>query len=174
MMRLRFSYAGALFFAHQIKPEKEVEMSNLIRWQPVREMVTLRDAMDRLFDEAFTRPWGLTDGGRYGLGPSVDMFETENDVVIKAALPGMTAEEVEINVTGEMLTLKGETQEKSDAKDKAYHIRENRWGSFERSVALPTTVVSDKARAEFEDGILTVTLPKAEEVKPKTITVKAK
>jgi HSP20 family protein len=102
------------------------------------------------------------------------MFETENDVVIKAALPGMKADEVEINVTGEMLTLKGETQEKSDAKDKAYHIREQRWGSFERSVALPTTVVSDKARAEFEAGVLTITLPKAEEVKPKTITVKAK
>jgi HSP20 family protein len=156
------------------KPEKEVEMSNLIRWQPMREMVTLRDAMDRLFDEAFTRPWGLTDGGRYGVAPSVDMFETENDVVIKAALPGMKAEEVEINVTGEMLTLKGETQETSEAKDQAYHIREQRWGSFERSVALPTTVVSDKAKADFEDGILTITLPKAEEVKPKTIVVKAK
>ena len=149
-------------------------MSNLIRWQPMREMVTLRDAMDRLFDEAFTRPWGLTDGGRPGLAPSVDMFETENDVVIKVALPGMKAEEVEINVTGEMLTLKGETQEKTESKEKAYHIREQRWGSFERSLPLPTSVVSDKAKAEFEDGILTITLPKAEEVKPKTITVKAR
>lgn len=149
-------------------------MSNLIRWQPMREMVTLRDAMDRLFDEAFTRPWGLTDGGRYGLAPSVDMFETDNEVVIKAALPGMKADEVEINVTGEMLTLKGETREKSEVKEKAYHLREQRWGGFERSIPLPTSVVSDKAKAEFEDGILIITLPKAEEVKPKTITVKAK
>jgi HSP20 family protein len=86
----------------------------------------------------------------------------------------MKAEEVEINVTGEMLTLKGETQEKTESKEKAYHIREQRWGSFERSLPLPTSVVSDKAKAEFEDGILTITLPKAEEVKPKTITVKAK
>ena len=147
-------------------------MSNLIRWQPMREMVTLRDAMDRLFDEAFTRPWAMTDGGRLALAPSVDMFETENDVVIKASLPGLKAENVEINVTGEMLTIKGETREKSEVKEKAYHIREQRWGSFERSVALPTTVLSDKAKAEFEDGILTITLPKAEEVKPKTITVK--
>jgi len=174
MMRLRRSDGGALFFGHQIKPDKEVEMSNLIRWQPMREMVTLRDAMDRLFDDAFTRPWGLTDGGRYGLAPSVDMFETDNEVVIKAALPGMKADEVEINVTGEMLTLKGETREKSEVKDKAYHLREQRWGTFERSVPLPTSVVSDKAKAEFEDGILTITLPKAEEVKPKTITVKAR
>ena len=149
-------------------------MSNLIRWQPMREMVTLRDAMDRLFDEAFTRPWGLTDGGRQVAAPSVDMFETENDVVIKATLPGMKAEDVDINVTGEMLTIKGETKEKSEIKDKAYHIREQRWGSFERNLPLPTSVLSDKAKAEFEDGILTITLPKAEEVKPKTITVKAK
>jgi len=149
-------------------------MSNLIRWQPVREMVTLRDAMDRLFDEAFTRPWGLTDGGRLAAVPSVDMFETENDVVIKAVLPGMKAEDVDINVTGEMLTIKGETKEKNEIKEKAYHIREQRWGSFERSLVMPTTVLSDKAKAEFEDGILTITLPKAEQVKPKTITVKAK
>lgn len=149
-------------------------MSNLIRWQPMREMVTLRDAMDRLFDEAFTRPWGLIDGGR-GMGvPSVNMYETENDVVIKAAVPGMKAEDVQLNVTGEMLTIKGETKEKSEVKEKAYHIREQRWGAFERSVALPTSVLADKAKAEFEDGVLTITLPKAEEVKPKTITVKAK
>lgn len=149
-------------------------MSNLIRWQPMREMVTLRDAMDRLFDEAFTRPWGLIDGGR-GMGvPSVNMYETENDVVIKAAVPGMKAEDVQLNVTGEMLTIKGETKEKSEVKEKAYHIREQRWGAFERSVALPTSVLADKAKAEFEDGVLTITLPEAEEVKPKTITVKAK
>jgi HSP20 family protein len=140
----------------------------------MRDMVTLRDAMDRLFDEAFTRPWGLTDGGRLALAPSIDLFETENDVVIKAALPGMKAEDVEINVTGEMLTIKGEAREKAEVKEKAYHIREQRWGSFERSIPMPTTVVSDKAKAEFEDGILTITLPKAEEVKPKTITVKPK
>ncbi len=73
-----------------------------------------------------------------------------------------------------MLSIKGETKEKSEVKEKAYHIREQRWGSFERTVILPTAVVSDKARAEFENGILTITLPKAEEVKPKTITVKAK
>jgi HSP20 family protein len=149
-------------------------MSNLIRWQPMREMVTLRDAMDRLFDESFTRPWGMTDVGRLAGGPSVDMFETDDDVVIKAVLPGMKAEDVEINVTGEMLTIKGGTKEKSESKEKAYHIREQRWGVFERNIGLPTMVLSDKAKAEFEDGILTITLPKAEEAKPKTISVKVK
>lgn len=149
-------------------------MSNLIRWRPMSEAVTLRDAMDRLFDEAFTRPWGLTEAGRYGMAPSVDMFETDSDVVIRATLPGLKAEDVEINVTGEMITIKGQFKQQSETKEKAYHIREQRWGAFERSLALPTTVLSDKAKAEFEDGILTITLPKAEEVRPKTITVKAK
>lgn len=149
-------------------------MPNLIRWQPMREMVTLRDAMDRLLDDAFTRPWGMTDGWRGSGALSVDMYETENDVVITAAVPGMKADDVQINVTGEMLTIKGEIKEKSEVKEKSYHMREQRWGSFERSIALPTTVLADKAKADFENGILTITLPKAEEVKPKTITVKAK
>jgi HSP20 family protein len=149
-------------------------MSNLTRWQPMREMVTLRDAMDRLLDDAFTRPWGALDGWRGIGGPTVDMYETENDVVVKASLPGMKADDVQINVTGEMLTLKGETKEKSEVSEKSYHMREQRYGTFERSISLPTLVTPEKAKAEFEDGILTVTLPKAEEVKPKTITVKAK
>ena len=149
-------------------------MSNLTRWEPMRDMVTLRDAMDRLFDEAFTRPWGLTDGGR-GMGmPAVDMYQTEDDVIVKTAIPGIKPEDVQISVTGDTLTIKGETKEDSDDKQKAYHIREQRWGSFERTLTLPTDVKADKAQAEFENGILTITLPKAEEVKPKTISVKAK
>jgi HSP20 family protein len=165
---------GAVFFPHRIRTREEVDMSNLIRWQPLSEMVTLRDAMDRLFDDAFTRPLSMADGGRYRMAPSVDLFETQNEVVIQAALPGIKPEQVEINVTGEMLTLKGQIKEQSESEDKAYHIREQRWGSFERSISLPTAIVADKAKAEFENGVLTVTLPKADEVKPKTITVKAK
>jgi len=149
-------------------------MSNLIRWEPAREMMTLREAMDRLFDDAFTRPFGLADGWRGSSVPAIDMYQTDNDVVIKATLPGMKAEDVQINITGDMLSVKGEVKEKNEMKDKNYHIREQRWGAFERSVMLPTSVVSDKAKAEFEDGILTITLPKAEEVKPKIVTVKAK
>jgi HSP20 family protein len=147
-------------------------MSNLIRWEPAREMMTLRDAMDRLFDDAFTRPFRLNDGQMSML--AVDMYQTDNEVVVKAAIPGVKADEVQINVTGEVLIIKGETHEKEDVKEKAYHLREQRWGMFERTLALPTDVVADKAKAEFENGILTVTLPKAEEVKPKTIAIKSK
>jgi HSP20 family protein len=137
-------------------------------------MMTLRDAVDRLFDDAFTHPWTLNESWQGSGGLSVDTYETENEVVVKAAVPGLKADDVEIQVTGEMLTIKGQTKENAEIKDKAYHIREHRCASFERSIGPPTLVVSEKARAEFEDGVLTVTRPKAEEVKPKTITVMAK
>jgi HSP20 family protein len=146
-------------------------MSNLIRWEPMRDMMTLREAMDHLFDEAFTRPFSMSGG----LGmPTVDMYQTDEEVVIRAALPGIKAGDVQISVTGDVVTIKGEMKEKADSKEKSYHIREQRYGSFERILSLPTAVVSDKAKAEFEDGVLIISLPKAEEVKPKTITVKAK
>lgn len=147
-------------------------MSNLIRWEPAREMMTLREAMDRLFDDAFTRPLSL--GGNNWSIPAVDMYQTDSEVVVKAALPGIKADEVQLNVTGEVLTIKGETKQENETKEKAYHIREQRWGTFERSLVLPTEVVADKAKADFENGILTITLPKAEEVKPKTINIKTK
>ncbi len=148
-------------------------MSNLTRWEPMRDMVTLRDAMDRLFDEAFTRPW-YGDGGNVPGMPAIDMYQTDDDVIVKATVPGMKPEDIQISVTGDTLTLKGETQEETDNKEKAYHIRERRWGSFERTITLPTAVRSDKAQADFENGVLSIKLPKAEDVKPKTITVKAK
>jgi HSP20 family protein len=146
-------------------------MSNLIRWEPAREMMTLREAMDRLFDDAFTRPLSLN--GAWS-APAIDMYQTGDDVVVKAALPGLKADDVQITITRDMLTLKGEFKTEDESKEKAWHIREQRWGAFERSLALPTEVKADKARAEFENGVLVITLPKADEVKPKTVTIKAK
>ncbi len=150
-------------------------MTNLTRWEPTREMMTLREAMDRLFDDAFTRPFSLMrEGGSNWTSPAIDLYQTNDAVVVKAALPGIQADEVQINVSGDVLTIKGETKQEEEKKDKSWHIREHRWGAFERSVTLPIGVLSDRAKADFENGILTITLPKAEEVRPKTITVKAK
>jgi HSP20 family protein len=146
-------------------------MPNLVRWEPMREMMTLREAMDRLFDDAFTRPVGI-DG--VSAMPAIDMYQTKNDVVVKATLPGLKAEDVHITITGETLTLRGEYKRDNEQKETTYHIREHHSGSFERSLLLPTDVKSDKAKADFEDGILTITMPIAEEVKPKSITIKAK
>jgi HSP20 family protein len=150
-------------------------MNNLTRWEPARETMTLREAMDHLFDDAFTRPFSvMRNGGSTWSTPAIDMYQTNNEVVVKAALPGIKADEVQINVTGDVLTLRGETKQEEEKKDKAWHIREQRWGAFERSVQLPSGVVADKAKADFDNGILTITLPKLEAVKPKTITVKTK
>src|SRR5687768_3326605 len=149
-------------------------MSNLIRWEPAREMMTLREAMDHLINDAFTRPLNL-NGGNWSI-PAVDMYQTDNEVVVKAALPGIKAEEVQISVTGETLTIKGEVKQEQELekKERSYHLHEQLWGMFERSLSLPVEVIADKARADFENGVLTVTLPKAEKVKPKSITIKTK
>ena len=150
-------------------------MSNLSRWEPTSEFMTLRDAMDRLFDDAFTRPFSpIRNGGAAWSSLPIDMYQTNDDVVVKAVVPGFRPEQVQINVTGDVLTIRGETSQEEETKEKSWHIREHRFGSFERSVALPVNVVSNKATAEFENGVLTITLPKSEAVKPKTITVKTK
>src|SRR5512143_3357036 len=104
-------------------------MSNLSRWQPVHEMMTLREAMDRLFDEAFTRP--LTNEAGMEM-PAVDLYQTDNEVVVKAALPGMKPDDINISVTADVLTLKGDYKQENDIKDAQYHIREHRHGIFER------------------------------------------
>ena len=145
-------------------------MSNLTRWEPVREMMTLREAMDRLFDDAFTRPISMSGGS---VVPALDLYQTPNEVVVKAALPGLKADDVQLSVTDNVLTLRGEFKHESEQKEATYHIREQRQGAFERSVMLPTDVQTDKAKADFENGVLTITLPKAEAVKPKTINIKA-
>jgi HSP20 family protein len=146
-------------------------MSNIIQWEPMREMMTLREAMDRLFDDAFTRP--ISASGFSGM-PAIDLYQDDDEVVVKASLPGLRSGDVQISVTNGVLTLRGEFKQDEEEKEKTYHIREHRFGSFERSITLPSDVQTDKSKADFENGILTITLPKAEEVKPKTITIKAK
>jgi HSP20 family protein len=93
---------------------------------------------------------------------------------VKATLPGVKADDIKISVTGDVLTIRGEVKHEEEVKNAAYHLRERSYGSFSRSIPLPTSVVADRAHAEFEDGVLTLRLPKAEEVRPKTIAVKAK
>jgi len=137
----------------------------------MREMMSLREAMDRLFDDAFTRPLSVSG---ISTSPAIDMYQTSDEVVVKAALPGLKAEDVDITVTGETLTLRGEFKQETEQKDTNYHIHEQRSGSFHRSILLPTDVKADKAKADFENGVLTITMPIAEEVKPKSIAIKAK
>jgi HSP20 family protein len=147
---------------------------NLVRWEPWSDLMSLREAMDQLFAESFVRPRAgrLAPLGAESL--AVDMYETEDDVIIKTAVPGVKPEDIDVSITGDVLTIKGETKAEEKMEKANYIRQERRYGAFSRSVSLPSTVVADKATAEFESGVLTLTLPKAEEVKPKTIKVKAK
>jgi HSP20 family protein len=149
-------------------------MANIVRWEPFRDLISLREAMDRLFEESFVRPrtgW-LAPLGAGAL--AVDVYETDQDVVVKSSVAGVKPEDIDITITGDTLTIKGETKAEEKVERANYIRQERRYGAFSRSVTLPTTIVAEKAKAEFENGVLTLTLPKAEEVKPKTIKVKAK
>jgi HSP20 family protein len=145
-------------------------MSGIVRWEPFREMTSLRDAMDRMFEEGFWRPPVPFGWGEGSL--ALDMYETEDKVVVKTAIPGMKAEDLDVSVTGNTLTIRAETIEEEEVKRERYLRRERRHGSYARSVTLPNGLEADKAEADYTDGILTLTFPKAEEIKPKTIKVK--
>jgi HSP20 family protein len=147
---------------------------HLVRWEPWSDLMSLRDAMDRLFEESVVRPragW-LAPLGAENL--AVDMYETDEEVVVKTAVPGVKSEDIGVSITGDVLTIKGETEAEEKVEKANYIRQERRYGAFSRSLTLPSTVVADKATAEFENGVLILTLPKAEEVKPKTIKIKAK
>jgi len=147
-------------------------MANLIRWEPFREGVLLRDAMDRLFESSFLRPF---NGGLPGFqSPAVDLTETADDIVVKAAVPGMKPEDVRVTLSGDVLNISGEYTTEFEKKETTYHLRERQYGKFSRSITLPTPVASEQVKAEFENGVVTLTLPKAEEARPKTIQIRAR
>lgn len=148
-------------------------MSNLARWEPFRELVTLREAMDRLFDESFVRP-SRTLSRAQEQTLAVDIYETDEDIKIRATVPNVDPDDLDITITGEQLVIRGETKREQEIEEENYICRERFRGAFSRTLPLPTDVVAEDAEAEFENGVLTLTLPKAEEVKPKAIEVKAK
>ena len=145
-------------------------MATITRWEPFYNLLDMRRDLDRVFDDKLFRTVWNEDGQTM---PLVDMYQTPDEIHVKAAMPGVKAEDVDIQVDGELLTIKAETQLEEEHKDATYHVRERRHLSFARSLNLPTLVKADKAQAEVSDGILHITLPKAEEAKPKVITVKA-
>jgi HSP20 family protein len=147
---------------------------SLIRWEPFREMVSLRDAIDRLFEESFVRPARGWVTSEVGLRVPVDMYETDENLVIKADLPGLKAEDVDVSITGDTLTIKGEYETEEESEKGDVHFKERRYGTFQRAIRLPAGVDSEAAEADFEDGVLKLTLPKTAEAKPKQIPVKVK
>jgi len=144
----------------------------LARWDPFREMISLREAMDRLFEESFVRPplAPLRTAGTL----AVDVRETDDAFIINASVPGLKPEDLNINVVGDTVTISGEIKEETKEEEANYIYRERRFGSFTRTVTLPTSLNPDKAEAVIENGVLTLTIPKAEAAKPKAIKVKTK
>jgi len=127
--------------------------------------------MDRLFDESYRSMEGWQpDGGAYPL--ALDISEDENEYTVKASIPGIDPDDLDISVTDNALTISGEIKSEEEKEGEQYHLRERRYGRFSRSVNLPAMVDSDKADANFENGVLTLHLPKSEETKPKRISVK--
>lgn len=149
-------------------------MANITRFDPLNEMVSLRSAMDRLFEDSFVSPMSWrTVGGGDAIAPPIDVHETADEIVVTAALPGMKADDVEITMTGQTLTLRGEFKADDEVKREQVLYRERRFGAFSRTLQLPVRVQGENADATFNDGILTLRIPKAEEVKPRQIRINA-
>ena len=141
----------------------------LVRWDPMREMNALRRVMDRMWDEAVERRWSETETGASPL--ALDVVEDEGEFVVKASLPGMTADDIDITFTDGNLTIQGEIKKETSTEEATYHLTERFYGKLYRQIRLPAEVDADNIQAHFENGVLTLTLPKSEEVKPKRIAI---
>jgi len=140
---------------------------SVIKWDPFREFNML-PARLAFRGKDWDEPLSTTTRS-----PSVDIFENDNEVVMKAEMPGMNAKDIEVRLENNVLTLKGERHFEKEAKEENYHRIEREYGSFTRSFALPRAVNGDKVSAEYKDGVLKIVLPKKEETKPKAIKVEA-
>jgi HSP20 family protein len=145
-------------------------MTQLLRPSHIADVVTLRDAMDRLFDERFMRPVWPWNGEREG-APALDLFTTNEAVVAKIALPGVKADDVDVSIADDIVTVRGSFSEEKETTEAGYVHKELSRGAFSRSFTVPSAVKADAATAVFTDGILTLTLPKTEEMKPKHVKV---
>lgn len=149
-------------------------MSNLIRWDPFERVVPMREAMNQLFDESlmenFIRVRPFAGNGARTL--ALDVRETDDELIVEGSLPGIEPENVDISVSGNVLTIKGEYDQEKDKESGRYHYRERRYGAYQRTIALPMEVDTSRSLASFKNGVLTLTLPKVEETKVKHIEVK--
>jgi len=159
---------------------KENEKREVAPWRPFSELARVERDMERMFEDFWTRPW-------FGLGwprrfraledvgtrtPAIEIYEEKDDVVVKAELPGMTREDLELNISDNLLTIKGEKKKEEEVKEKGYYYSERSYGGFTRTVEIPKDVQTDKVRASFKDGVLEIRIPKTEEAKRKEVKIK--
>lgn len=141
----------------------------IVRWDPFKDFLSLQEDLSKMFERRFGRGphWGVSLWA-----PAIDVYEKGSNVVVKAELPGIKPEEIDVLAEEDRLTIKGERKLEEETKEEDYYRLERRYGSFERTLPLPTAVKTDKIKAKFKDGVLEVTLPKTEEAKPKEVKVK--
>jgi HSP20 family protein len=151
----------------RIKMAREVALG-----RPFRELERMRREMDHLWDSFFEeRPTRKIEQlGEWG--PSLDLSETKNDLIVKAEVPGMDPKDIAISLSNDVLTIRGEKKQEKEEKEENYHFIERSYGSFSRSIRLPREVQGDKINAFYKNGVLRVTLPKSEEAKKKEIKIK--
>ena len=141
----------------------------LTRWDPFQEMLNLRRTVDRLFDNANPdNSWAQSPN--WGL--AVDVVENKDDFIVKASVPGINPDDLDVSYADDTLTIKGEIKSDNELKENQYHLRERRYGSFSRSISLPTKIKGNAIEASYQNGVLTLRLPKSEEEKPKRIAIK--
>lgn len=145
----------------------------VVKWDPFRDLVSIQDRMNRLFEQTLSRSRGEGDEAVTATTwtPAVDIYETADTIVMKAELPGVGREDIHIHIDGSTLTLKGERRFARDVQEESYLRIERAYGNFHRSFALPATVQQEKVRAVLKDGVLELVLPKAEDARPKRIAV---
>jgi HSP20 family protein len=145
----------------------------LARWNPITDVVSLREAMDRLFEDSFIRPGTWTGTAAGQLAVPVDLWETKDAYHLSADLPGLTPDDIEISATSDSVTVSGELKEKSDISNEGWLRQERRTGKFTRSFTLPVQIDPNKVEAHFANGVLELVVPKAESVKPRSIKITA-
>lgn len=143
----------------------------IVRWEPFRDTVASQENFNRLFSEQFGRFFGEGETGARTWTPAVDIFETDQNLVLKAELPGFDPKDVEVRIEDGTLYLKGERKFENETKQQNYHRIERSYGTFSRTFTVPNSINSDNVKAEYRDGVLTLTLPKREEAKPKTVKI---
>jgi len=158
------------------KQEEEVYDMSIVKWSPMKELEDMRRDMERLFEEVFEparrrRHWWPKSPEGGVVVPNIDMYDRKTEIVVKAELPGVERDNIDLTITRDAITIKGEIRREEETKEEDYYSREISYGNFMRSVALPAEVESEKAKATFKNGILEIVLPKKEEAKPKEIKV---
>ncbi len=149
------------------------EFKELARWSPFHEVSRLRDEMDRIWEDFFGPGRRVLRPMTEEWIPAVDISDTADKVIVKVEVPGMDAKNIEISLSGDVLTIKGEKKAEREEKVESLYLAERSYGSFARSLRLPAAVEADKIEASYKKGVLTITCPKKEELKPKQIIIKA-